>query len=71
MNDVVKRAVLQAGLPSVLEPAGLDRGDGSRRDDIPVFPISLCKSLAWDCTCVDAFAESVLNQSAVNAGTAA
>ena len=27
MNDVVKRALQKAGLPSVLEPRGLDRGD--------------------------------------------
>ena len=27
MNDVVKRALQKAGLPSVLEPPGLDRGD--------------------------------------------
>ena len=28
MNDVVKRALQKAGLPSVLEPPGLDRGSG-------------------------------------------
>ena len=27
MNDVIKRALQKAGLPSVLEPPGLDRGD--------------------------------------------
>ena len=30
MNDVVKRALQKAGLPSVLEPPGLDRVDGLR-----------------------------------------
>lgn len=71
MNDVVKRALLKAGLPSVLEPPGLDRGDGSRPDGITVFPFSRGKSLVWDCTCVDTFAESHLNQSAIEAGAAA
>ena len=40
MNDVVKRALQKAGLPSVLEPPGLDRGDGSRPDGITIFPFS-------------------------------
>ena len=38
MNDVVKRALQKACLPSVLELPGLDRGDGSRPDGITVFP---------------------------------
>ena len=68
MNDVVKRALQRAGLSSVLEPPGLDRGDGSRPDGITVFPFSCGKSLVWDCTCVDTFAESHLVSSAVEAG---
>ena len=71
MNDVVKRALQKAGLPSVLEPPGLDRGDGSRPDGITVFPFSGCKSLVWDCTCVDTFAGVHLNRSAMEAGIAA
>jgi len=71
MNDVVKRALQRAGLPSVLEPPGLDRGDGKRPDGITVFPYRNGKSLIWDCTCVDTFAETHLNDSAVEAGSAA
>ena len=40
MNDVVRRALQRAGIPSVLEPPGLDRGDGSRPDGITFFPFS-------------------------------
>ena len=40
MNDVIKRALQKAGLPSVLEAPGLDRGDGSRPHGITVFPFS-------------------------------
>ena len=40
MNDVIKRALQKAGLPSVLEPPELDRGDGSRLDGITVFSLS-------------------------------
>ena len=53
MNDVIKRALQKAGLPSVLETLGLDRGDGSRPDVITVFPFSGGRSLVLDCTCVD------------------
>ena len=71
MNDVIKRALQKAGLPPVLEPPGLDRGDGSRPDGITVFPFSEVRSLVWDCTCVDTYAEVHLNRSKMEAGTAA
>ena len=71
MNDVVKRALQKAGLPSVLEHPGLDRGDGSRPDGITVFPFSGGRSLVWDCTCVDTFAGVHLNRSAMETGIAA
>ena len=71
MNDVVKRALQKAGLPSVLEPPGLDRGDGSCLDGITVFPFSGGRSLVWDCTCVDTFAGVHMNRSAMEAGIAA
>ena len=71
MNDVIKRALQKAGLPSVLEPPGLDRGDGSRPDGITVFPFSGGRSLVWDYTCVDTFAGAHINRSAMEAGTAA
>ena len=45
MNDVIKRALRKAGLPLVLESAGLDRGDGSSPDGITVFLFSGCRSL--------------------------
>ena len=55
----------------MMEPPGLDRGDGKRPDRITVFPYRNGKSLIWDCTCVDTFAETHLNDSAVKAGSAA
>ena len=71
MNDVIKRALQKAGLPSVLEPPGLDRGNGSLPDCITVFPFSGGRSLVWDCTCVDTFADVHLNRSAMEVGAAA
>ena len=70
-NYKIKRALEKAGLPSVLEPPGLDRGDGSRPVGITVFPFSGGRSLVWDCTCVDTFTGVHLNRSAMEAGTAA
>ena len=67
MNDVVKRTLHKALLPSVLEPPGLDRGDGSRPGGIIVFPFSGGKSLVWDRT----FAGVHLNRSAMEAGISA
>ena len=71
MNDVARKALLRAGLPSVFEPLGLDRGDGSRPDGMTVFPFKRGRCLVWDCTCADTFAETHLNQSAVEAGAVA
>ena len=71
LNDVVKRSLSSAGMPSWLEPVGLDRGDGRRPDGITVFPFSHGKCLVWDSTCSDTFAETSLLQSAVSPGSAA
>ena len=71
LNDVIRRALQSAAIPSVLEPVGVDRGDGKRPDGISVFPFSKGKCLCWDATCVDTFAASHIYRSAVSAGSAA
>ena len=71
MDDVVERMLQKSGLQSVIEPPGLDRGDGSRPEAITVFPLSGGRSLVGDCTCEDTFAGVHLNRSAMEAGTAA
>ena len=71
INDVIRRALQSAGIPSVLEPVGVDRGDGKRPDGISVFPFSNGKCLCWDATCIDTFAASHIYGSAVSAGSAA
>ena len=38
LNDVVRRGLFAAGIPSMLEPSGLDHGDGKRPDGIAVYP---------------------------------
>ena len=69
-NDIIKRALSSAGFNAVLEPIGLDRGDGKRPDSMTVFPFSMGKCLIWDCTCVDSFSPSALALTATEPGSA-
>ena len=71
LNDLVKRSLSTAGIPSVLEPLGLDRGDGKRPDGLTTFPFKGGRCLAWDATCTDTFADSNVAGSASQPGTAA
>ena len=71
LNDVVKRALQTSGVPCLLEPPGLSRDDGRRPDGITMFAYKHGKALCWDCTCVDTFASTHVNESAVRAGSAA
>ena len=71
LNDVVRRALQSAGVPSILEPVGVDRGDGKRPDGLTVFPYANGRCLCWDSTCTDTFAVTHVNGSAVLAGSAA
>ena len=61
INDIVKRALDADGMHAILEPAGLDRGDGKRPDGITTFPFANGKCLAWDATCSDTFSPSALS----------
>ena len=71
LNDIIKRALSTAGVPSILEPLGLDRGDGRRPDGISVFPFTDGKSLCWDATVSDTFCQTSLLSCAINPGSAA
>ena len=71
LNDVIKRALDSSGMHSILEPAGLDRGDGKRPDGMTTFPFSNGKCLLWDATCCDTFSPSAILSSASSPGSAA
>ena len=71
LNDVVKRALAAAGIPSWLEPIGLDRGDGRRPDGVTIFPYHQGKCLTWDATCVDTYSNSAVVEAAITPGSAA
>ena len=71
LNDIVKRALTTAGIPSNLEPPGLDRGDGRRPDGMTVFPYKHGKPLVWDATCSDTFAATNIGHTALQPAHAA
>ena len=58
LNDIIRRALSSANIPSRLEPPGLSRVDGKRPD---VMPWSAGKPLVWDATCSDTFGTSNLS----------
>ena len=58
MNDLLKRSLASAKIPSLLEPTGIARSDGRRPDGISVMPWRNGRTLVWDATCPDTFAPS-------------
>ena len=68
--NIIKRSLDTAGLHSILEPVGLDRGDGRRPDGVTSFPFKGGKALAWDATCTDSFSASNLYSTILNPGSA-
>ena len=71
INDVMKRSLHSAGVPSWLEPVGLDRGDGKRPDGLTFLPFTNRKNLIWDATCTDTFCKSAIALTAHTVGAAA
>ena len=69
LSDVVQRGLSSTGIPSMLEPSGLDRGDGKRPDGITVNPYSRVRCLIWDATYVNTLASSNLIRAALAAGS--
>ena len=70
INNIIKRSLDTAGLHSILELVGLDRGDGRRPDGLTSFPFKGGKALAWDATCTDSFSTSNLCSTILNPGYA-
>ena len=60
INDVVKRALSSARIPSMLEPIYLSRSDGKQPDGVTIAPWKSGRMLVWDISCMDTFAMSHL-----------
>lgn len=71
INDIVRRALVSADIPSVLEPPGLSRSDGKRPDGLTLIPWERGRCLLWDATCVCTFAASHIGSTMVTPGAAA
>lgn len=71
INDLVRRALSTASVPSTLEPNGMTRDDGKRPDGASLVPWCLGRALVWDATCVDTLAPSHVASSARSVGAAA
>ncbi|XP_047986428.1 uncharacterized protein LOC125226486 [Leguminivora glycinivorella] len=71
LNDIVRRALVSANVPCVLEPPGLCRSDGKRPDGLTLVPWERGRCLVWDATCVSTFATSHIGRTARVARAAA
>jgi hypothetical protein len=71
VNDLIKRALASAEIPSRLEPSFLSRDDGKRPDGITLMPWANGKCLVWDFTCSHTLAASFLNRAVLGQGTVA
>ncbi|KAI5643831.1 hypothetical protein NE865_04007 [Phthorimaea operculella] len=71
LNDVIKRALATAGVPSILEPNGIIRADGKRPDGMTLVPWKSGRCLVWDATCVDTLAPSHIPSTSIRAAAAA
>ena len=71
INDDVRQGLSAAGIPSILETSGLNRGAGKRPDGITVHSDSCERCLIWDATCVNTFASSNQTRAALAYGSIA
>ena len=71
MNELIRRSLASAKIPSHLEPSGIMHSDGKRPDGATAIPWKSGQTLAWDATCPDTFAPSHVALAAREAGTVA
>jgi len=71
VNDLIKRALASANVPSMLEPKSLARDDGKRPDGLTVLPWANGRCMVWDFTCPDTLAVSHLNRAVISPGAVA
>ena len=71
LNDLVKRSLDSAKIPSHLETTGLYRTDGKRPDGATLVPWKGGRVLVWDVTCADTLAPSHRQLASREAGAVA
>ena len=71
LNDLVKRSLDSAKIPSHLEPTGLYCTDGKKPDGATIVPWKGGRVLVWDLTCADTLAPSHRQLASREAGAVA
>ena len=71
LNEIIKRALISAQIPSIREPRGMVRRDNKRPDGATLVPWARGKCLVWDVTVADTLAPSHVTASMAAAGAAA
>ena len=71
VNDLIKRALVQAKIPAIKEPSSLSRSDGERPDGLTLTSWKEGKCLIWDVTVADTVCQSYVIQCSNNSGAAA
>ena len=71
VNDLIKRALASANVPSILEPSSLSGDDGKRPDGLTIVPWANGRCMVWDFTCPDTMAASHLNRAVMSPGAVA
>lgn len=71
VNDLIKKALISAEIPAILEPVGTSRDDGKRPDGMSLIPWCSGRPVVWDFTCVDTLAPSHVLLCSKKAGSAA
>ena len=68
INNLLKRALVQAKIPAVNEPSNLSRQDGKRSDGLTLTTWKSGKCLIWDTTVADTVCQSYIEQCSKKAG---
>jgi len=71
VNDLLCRAFISAGTLATREPHSLCTNGEKRPDGVTQVPWKRGRCLAWDATCPDTYAQSHIQASSVQAGSAA
>ena len=71
LNDIIWRSIKRAQIPAIKEPSGLLCQDNKRPDGATLLPWRRGRPLAWDVTVPDTYAESHIQRTSTEAGSAA
>ena len=71
VNELIRRSLASAKIPSHLEPSGIMCSDGKRPDGAMTMPWKNGRRMIWDTTCPDTFAPLHVAHAAREVGTVA